>query len=223
MPYKSRHNTWVKVDEIYRALRSEEFRFVVFTDSDVFFTHINLPLEALFDYWNIDNTTALAGALDPGVDRANFDSHDRQNINTGFLVVQNTPRTNAMFEDWITCPTDEKYIGCSRWKDEYFHEQSALSEYIRYDYAEQIRELPCDEANSAPNQEPKGCSGKYIRHYWHGKDQLKQAADENVAAMVLKEAHESLMLQWDSAVFKNYSLQANNTDRIHLYHGDYRW
>lgn len=222
-PYASRHNTWVKVDEIYRALRTRAFQFVVFTDSDVFFTHLNMPLEALLDYWNIDSTIALAGALDPGIDRANFDMHDRQLINTGFLITQNTPRTDQMFEDWITCPTDEKYAACSRWKDSYFHEQSAFSEYVRYDYADVVKELPCEEANSAPGQEPKGCSGKYVRHYWHGKEMLKQAADENVSAMVLKEAHDSLMLEWESGVFFNYSSETNDTGRTHLYHDDPRW
>lgn len=205
--FHDRHNTWVKIDEVYRQLKTNQYKFVVFADADVLFFHLKLPLEALFNRWNVTSEIALTAALDPatnGEDYVNKDRFHNPNINTGFLVAQNTPMTDTIFRDWIDCPSEVKYENCSRWKNNLFHEQSALSEYIRYDYPESIRQLNCTEANSAPEQGTK-CVGTYIRHYWVRKEHLKEYVERSVLNMVMEEVQRNMVSEWGEKLFYNFS------------------
>lgn len=217
--FHDRHNTWVKVDEIYRQLQTKQYKFVVFADADVLFFHLKLPLEALFDRWNLTSDIAIAAALDPATEDLDFINKDRfrkANLNTGLVVAQNTPTTDAIFRDWIDCPTEVKFGNCSKWKNDRFHEQSALSEFIRYEWPDNIRQIRCSDANSAPEQgRPGKCVGTYIRHYWTLKSQLKMFVEQSVHKMVMEEVQKSMTNEWEEKIFFNFSkpmaLPANNS------------
>ncbi|KAF2150270.1 hypothetical protein K461DRAFT_230306 [Myriangium duriaei CBS 260.36] len=166
LPAEDLHYTWVKVPAIREVLKSN-YKFIVFIDSDALFPHLKIPLEYLIDYWNITSDIALAvGLAQP--DKINFDRfHHKQTDNTGFMVVQNIPAAHDLFKDWDECPTDVKYKDCSHWKKIRLHEQNAYSDYIRYDYADVVRELPCDEVNGwSQHRSINGghCSGQLVRH-----------------------------------------------------------
>ena len=182
------HNTWVKVKEQFRMTMREEYQFVMVIDADIIFPDLRLPLEVLFSYWNITEDIALAG----GMDLDNGLTNDRLGkimLNTGLIITQKTPIFADMMRDWINCPTDTKYEGCSRWKDQWAHEQSAFSDYVRYDYADSIREIETTEVHSP--------EGKFIRHYWGPeKANLPEAAREAILGRFIPEILSSLGNTW---------------------------
>lgn len=208
------HPTWVKVEEIRRTLQ-EGYRFVVFTDADIVFPNLTMPLESMFDRWNITSSVAVAAALAP--DEANkYDTHGHRNVNTGFLVVQNTPEVMALLTDWLDCPTDVKYPNCSDWRYTFWHEQSAYSEYIRHDeaYRNVTREIPCDDANGAPNHwllGNKKCSGRFVRHYWVCKECIKPAVEQALADLVMPQVTNRLKIVWDD-IYENHANMTEHQD-----------
>ena len=186
-------NTWVKVKEIYRLVKSKEYDFVVFTDADVVFPDLRLPLEPLFSHWNITKDIALAAALDNEGTKLrhsdwNDDTHGRTNINTGFIIAQDTPAFDELMRAWMDCPTNVRYPNCSIWSHKRFHEQSALSSYIRYDYPDSIREIPYLDANSK--------KGKFIKHYWFDKKSLPSIVRATIADRFMPDALASLTRDW---------------------------
>ncbi|PNS14794.1 hypothetical protein CAC42_2023 [Sphaceloma murrayae] len=203
------HATWVKVEAIWKVLQ-EGYKYVVFTDSDVVFPYLNLPLEYLLTEWNVTSEIAITAGYAPD-EPAKYDhTHHRRMINTGFMVVQDTPVTAQLFKDWIECPTNVKYANCSDWKDVFWHEQSAWSELVRYDYLPYTRELPCDSVNGAPEHSLEGdrkCTGKYVRHYWVAKDQVKHAVQESIANLVVPGAMADLSKYFDLSPYREATEQ----------------
>lgn len=117
------------------------------------------------------------------------------------MVIQNTSVTDQMLKDWVECPSDIKYPGCSHWKEAMWHEQSAYSDYIRYDYANVTREVLCNEVNGAPdkghgNTGSAHCDGIFVRHYWVAKDKVKEAVQASIAELALPTVVEDLMSKW---------------------------
>jgi hypothetical protein len=161
---------------------------VIFLDSDAIFEHIGLPFEWLMGRWNITEETLLAIAEDPKSDR-NSDSQGKVMWNTGFMVGQKTQLTDEFFGRWEDCPTGERYEGCRAWAYDWAHEQAALANFIRYDYADKdnIRVIKCNEGNGMPG--PHGgpnCNGVFVRHYWFGKDStVKELYDRNSEEMIV--------------------------------------
>lgn len=193
-PPQDTHATWVKVEAIAKVLR-EGYKFVVFTDSDVMFPWLNLPLEYLLSEWNVTSDIAITAGYAPDEPNKYDHTHKRRNINSGFMVVQDTSITAQLFKDWIECPTNVKYTECSHWKDEYWHEQSAYSDFVRHDYIDHVRELPCNDVNGGPHHPLEGdkkCSGKYVRHYWYDKNKVKDAVLDSIADTVVPSAVEGL-------------------------------
>ncbi|KAF2184101.1 hypothetical protein K469DRAFT_710007 [Zopfia rhizophila CBS 207.26] len=159
--YSDRNPTWIKPSALANTLKS--YKFVIFLDADAIFHHMQVPIEWLLNYWAINSTTSLAMALDPP-ESQNNDTFGRRYTNTGFIIAQNNPRTFDILKAWDECPNDERYPGCSEWKKPRFHEQSAFGTYVRYDYEEYIKELPCDEANGEWDHDL--CRGTFISHFW---------------------------------------------------------
>lgn len=205
-----RHNTWVKVVELRRLLKESDYQFIVFTDADVVFLNLNLPLENLFSHWNITSEVAVAGALDPPGE-PNVDIFGRININTGFIIMQKTAVTENLMTDWLECPSNTKYPECAHWKTDRFHEQSAFSSFLRYDYADNVRELPCDEANSMPLtyggrwRNKAVCSGKYVSHFWADKNGLGLGTSEAIGKLLSPEIFQSLAQEWKNGIYDDQS------------------
>lgn len=184
-----RFGTWSKVTAIKEALK--RYEYVVFLDADAMVLYLNLPMEWLFNYWEISTDTLVALAMDPDAPH-NRDFNDRTMLNTGFMIGQQSPRTHELFEAWESCPTETRYPGCSKWGREWAHEQSAFGNHVRYDFnrSEDIKVLPCAEANGCPEVADTGCVGELIRHYWGDKKSLPAAAGDAVLQYFLPQLHE---------------------------------
>jgi nucleotide-diphospho-sugar transferase len=180
--YWFRHQTWVKVPMMREALKS--YKFVVFLDSDAIFVEPLVPLEWLMDLWGVkDETTLAAMAIDLD-EPSNYDSRGNIMWNTGFVITQQSQRTEDMFDSWVNCPTDEKYPGCSHWEYSWAHEQAAFAEYIRYEYNEtdELVPIPSNDANGSPYiPQNATCGGAFVSHYWHSKNQSIADLHELVA------------------------------------------
>ncbi|KAH6695634.1 hypothetical protein F5X68DRAFT_198685 [Plectosphaerella plurivora] len=165
-----RHVTWVKVPMIRRAL--QDYRFVVFLDADAVFEEPQIPLEWLFDRWNIHSNTLVAMAEDPNLPR-NLDSQGRVLLNTGFIIAQNSKRTTDLFWDWEQCPTDFKFPGCKHWTQDWAHEQAAFGFHVRYAYndTDELRAISCMDGNGSPHIDQKACGGVFVAHHWSRKRQ----------------------------------------------------
>jgi hypothetical protein len=179
--FRDRHATWIKPSAL--ANHIADYDFIVFLDSDATFRFLHLPIEWLLNYWNIEPHHSITMALDPWnpeEPQYNSDRFNRTYTNTGFMVVQNNNQTLPILKAWHECPDDTRYPTCSEWKRPKFHEQSAFGEFIRYDYEDAIKELPCGEANGFPGVQLDHCEGKFVRHYWFDKSLVKVDFRENV-------------------------------------------
>ncbi|OKL57913.1 hypothetical protein UA08_06441 [Talaromyces atroroseus] len=187
--YTDRHQTWVKVPMIREALKT--YDYVVFMDADAVFNHHHLPLEWLFNHWNITSETLIAMALDPSMD-FNKDEHGNVNLNTGFIIAQASPRATEMFNIWEDCVTEDRYANCSKWRYEWSHEQAAFSNYLRYEYSgeSEVISLPCAEANGYPSRAELGCTGEFVRHFWQDKGQTVSALQDAVTQYTTLRLHE---------------------------------
>ena len=133
------HDTWVKPHVVQEMLHS--YKFVVFIDADATITHLEVPMEWMFNRWNITENTSIALPVDTeqilnGDKNASHDSKGNMELNTGVIIAQALPYTFEMLTAWKTCPTERRYEGCGQWKNNWSHEQRAFSEYIRYDFNE---------------------------------------------------------------------------------------
>lgn len=113
-----------------------DYKFVVFLDADASFRHLNLPFEWLLNRWNVTKRTSFTMARDPLDDDCNLcDSNGIPMVNTGFVITQNLPYTEEIFDVWMKCTSGEtKYKDCAKWKEQWAHEQAVMSDYLRYDY-----------------------------------------------------------------------------------------
>jgi galactosyl transferase GMA12/MNN10 family len=187
--YTDRHQTWVKVPMIREALKT--YDYVVFMDADAVFTHHHLPLEWLFNHWNITSETLIAMALDPSTE-FNKDERGNVNLNTGFIIAQASKRTTEVFNIWEDCVTEDRFANCSKWRYEWSHEQAAFSNYLRYEYSgeSEVIQLPCAEANGYPSRAELGCTGEFVRHFWQDKGQTVSALQDAVTQYTTLRLHE---------------------------------
>lgn len=131
------HDTWIKPHVLLEFL--DQYKFVVFIDADATIQHLELPLEWLFNRWNIGHETSIAMPIDTrqfinGNENTSGDSKGRTTLNTGFIIAQSLPLTFEMLDAWKTCPEGKRYPECGQWANVWSHEQRAFSEYIRYDF-----------------------------------------------------------------------------------------
>jgi hypothetical protein len=178
--YPDRWATWVKVPMMKEALKTHDI--VVFMDADAMFHYPHLPLEWLLNYWNMTAATLVAMALDPNNKARNSDSQGNILLNTGFVIAQQSNRTQEMFRAWDECPQDTRYANCSHWASEWAHEQAAFGNHIRYDFnrPDDIKILPCTEANGCPEAIDHGCTGEFVRHFWIDKQLTMGALQDSI-------------------------------------------
>ncbi len=186
--YEDRAPHWSKV--IFTKEMLKQYDIVVMLDYDAMFVTPHVPLEWLLNYWKIGPETLVAMAEDPNGD-PNFDARHRVNINSGFIVAQASEKTQELFKEWAECPDEKRYPGCGEWKNKPFHEQSAFSSFVRYNFLDgysidthpqYIRMLPCKEANGYPEVSGCGCLGQFVRHYWGHKHLTNREFTHNIMA-----------------------------------------
>lgn len=171
--FADRRTSWEKPAIISKLLAKHHT--CIYIDSDALFRNLDLPFEWLMNYWMISPASnSLALAFDPAHEW-NQDQFGKEYLNTGFLVAQNNTRTFEILDAWQDCPNDGgRYPECTKFRTNdpgRPTDQGGFGTYVRYDYADDIKELPCDEANGFPEAH-SGCDGTFIRHLWTGKDGL---------------------------------------------------
>lgn len=185
---KDRFAPWQKIPALAEALR--DYDTVVYADADVVFANLHLPMELLFNRWELDQNTSVAMALD--VDWAQCkDSKGRQIQNAGFIVLNHNPTTFEILDRWYNCPTE--VANCSNFMAEWPAEQGAFGEYIRYDFPESIVEIPCNDAVGGPDQGGSACHGAIIRHYTMHKDGIKPATAEALNNLLSRALHADMI------------------------------
>lgn len=179
--FEDRHATWIKPSALANHIKN--YKFIVFLDADAAFRFLHVPIEWMLNYWDIKSHHSFVMAKDPWSaeePQFNSDRFNRTLTNTGFMLVQNNENTMPILKAWHECPDDVRYTNCSQWKQPRFHEQSAFGEYIRYDYEQYIKELECGEANGYPGVTASNCQGRFVRHYWFDKHNVKTDFRENI-------------------------------------------
>jgi hypothetical protein len=186
--YADRAPHWAKV--VFTREMLKQYDVVVMVDSDAMFATPQVPLEWLLNYWKIGPDTLVAMPEDPALD-PNYDVRRRVNVNSGFIIAQAGEKTQRLFKDWAECPSETRYPGCAVWKQRPFHEQSAFSSHVRYDFLDgysidshpqYIRTIPCHEANGYPEVSGYGCVGQFVRHYWAHKNLTIPEFNHNIMA-----------------------------------------
>ncbi|KAK3385930.1 hypothetical protein B0H63DRAFT_394255 [Podospora didyma] len=186
------HDTWIKPHVLMDMLWF--YRFVVFIDADAIIQHLELPIEFLFNRWNITDRTSIAMPIDTeqineqSGEAMTRDQKGKLLLNSGVVVVQNLPHTFDMLTAWKDCTNGKRYPGCGHWKENWSHEQRAFAEYIRYDYnpdGNNIVEIPCNEAMGYPGLKGKvgviaDCKGEFIRHHTIDKNMAKTSTGDAV-------------------------------------------
>ncbi|KAJ5165888.1 hypothetical protein N7492_006184 [Penicillium capsulatum] len=205
-PHK--YGTWAKVQALRDTIR--HYEFVVFLDADAMFPYPHIPLEWLFNYWNITAETLVALAEDPN-EPVNKDSQGQTLLNTGFVIAQRSARALGLLDAWDSCADDVRYPGCSQWRHRWPHEQGAFGDHIRYDFdrPDDIKELACSEANGCPETRLAGCGGQLVRHYWGAKAHLPAAVQESLMRYLLPHVHRSFIQEHGEVIFKLNESRAN--------------
>ncbi|KAM0450654.1 hypothetical protein ACHAPV_010388 [Trichoderma viride] len=129
-------------------------------------------------------------AEDPN-EKFNEDDKGRLLWNTGFIIAQQSNRTQEMFDNWESCPTGDRYPGCDHWLKEWAHEQAAFGYYLRYDYngPDELRTIPCDQGNGAPFIGNDKCRGIFISHHWNDKDRTIQNLYDSILNLFIQRLH----------------------------------
>lgn len=149
------------------------------------------------NYWEIHpDTNSLALAADPN-SKNNQDKFGKVYLNTGFIVAQNNPKTFEIMDAWEKCPEEDgPHPDCAIFKTNgpgRPTDQGGFGTYTRYDYAEDIKELECGEANGFPESH-SGCDGKFIRHLWTGKkDWIKVNIGQQLPGRYLELFHKQYL------------------------------
>ncbi|KAL5118664.1 hypothetical protein ACEQ8H_003341 [Pleosporales sp. CAS-2024a] len=208
-------DTWIMPHALRELI--PDYAFVVAMDADVTLSHMEVPLEWMFNRWGIQEHTCMALPWDTmefrGGEPISVDSKGLRVLNTGLVVVQDSSTTRDMLEKWRDCTTEKRYAGCARWKVEWSHEQRAFSEYIRYDYnftPETIVSIDCDDAVGWPgfaaeNLDREGitdCSGNFFRHYTIAKHHVKEAAMLSVMNSLADIMQKQVLQQQDTIWYK---------------------
>ncbi|KAF5133906.1 Xyloglucan 6-xylosyltransferase 1 [Metarhizium anisopliae] len=190
-----RRASWKKPPVISKILKEHDV--CIYLDSDAIFHYLDLPFEWLMNYWRLyPDTNSMALAVDPDTDW-NKDRFGKLYLNTGFIISQNNPMTYKIMDAWNRCPDDDSpYPECKEFRlnaPGRPTDQGGFGTFVRYNYTEHIRELPCTEANGFP-QTDSGCNGIFVRHLWTGKDdQIKIDVGTQMPGPYLKLFHEQYL------------------------------
>jgi hypothetical protein len=141
-------------------------------------------------------------AVDPDEPQNKDAAHNGTNLNCGFVIAQNLPRTFEILDAWAHCPDDEeRYPGCSRWRNTWPAEQAAFGEYVRYEFnrPEDVNEIPCGEANGFPSSGSE-CSGTLVRHHWSDKGLVRGLMSDAVMYGTMTRIHRNFRESIDEII-----------------------
>ncbi|KAH0489881.1 hypothetical protein TgHK011_001373 [Trichoderma gracile] len=192
---EDRRASWKKAPVISTILK--EHKTCLYLDSDAIFQNLDLPFEWLLNFWNLDpRNNSLALAVDPNREY-NKDKFGKLMLNTGFIVAQNNPKTYEIMDAWAGCPEEDgKHPECVEFRTNSPGrptDQGGFGTFIRYDYPDDIRQLPCTDANGFPNSDSE-CEGRFIRHLWTGKDSwIKVFVGQQVPGRYLELFHKEFL------------------------------
>ncbi|KAI9155469.1 galactosyl transferase [Paramyrothecium foliicola] len=193
--YPDRRNSWKKPPVMTKILKEHEA--CLYLDSDAIFNHLDLPFEWLMNYWGLHpSNNSLALAFDPDAPN-NKDQFGKVYLNTGFIVAQNNKKTFEILDAWQNCPEENgKHPDCVIFRTNgpgRPTDQGGFGTYTRYDYPDDITNLPCTEANGFPESH-SGCEGKFIRHLWTGKSSwIKATVGAQMPGPYLEELHQRFL------------------------------
>jgi hypothetical protein len=173
-------------------------------DSDAIFPQISLPFEWIMNYWALDPAVdSVAMAIDPDKPY-NRDRLGKLYLNTGFIIAHAQPTTFKLMDAWRTCPDEgSPYPECVEFKQPMFNltDQGGFGTFIRYDFKENVRELPCKEANGFAKSETE-CRGELVSHLWTGKDTwIKDRVGEQIPGDLLEALHGMFRREMESFRF----------------------
>ncbi|KAJ5104679.1 hypothetical protein NUU61_002026 [Penicillium alfredii] len=161
-------------------------------DGDTVFPYPHLPIEWMMNLWGIQHNTFIAMAREIDAPRS-YDSHGQLVLNTGFIIAQQSPRTEEMFEAWKDCIHDIRYPGCSNYTDRFSHEQYAFGNWVRYDFnsTDEVVTIPCSDAMGFPGRAGEGeeCQGDLLGHYTLDKDMAIQAVQRSLMRYLMQDVH----------------------------------
>lgn len=193
-----RYMSWAKVPAIIEHLK--ECKYILNVEADGIFKELTLPMEWQMNYWNFTKSTNVAIPLDPTED-FNRDWNGKVNLNTGFILAQNTPRTLEIWGDWKSCL--DRFPNCENFRNSWPAEQGAYSSIIRYAYnkPDDLLVLPCSEANGYPESD-SDCTGSLnYQHFWIKKEQLlKDKAVVPMMQLMMQSLHLDLMIRKDEVL-----------------------
>lgn len=188
-PYPDRDAPWARIPALSGMLN--DYKILVSVDADVIFPHLHVPYEWYLNQWNVTAETAIAVPIEPNMKGwgGSKDSKGRQNDNAGFMTLQNVRNAQKMLKDWTNCPEENEK--CQHFKKGWPAEQGAFNEFVRYQYPELVREVPCDDALGYSGM-PTDCHGRLISHYTLDKKRVKGAVQEALSYGVMKRMQHDL-------------------------------
>jgi len=206
--FEDRRDSWKKPPVMAEILK--DHKTCIYMDSDAIFHHMDLPFEWLMNYWQINpQNNSMALAFDP-VSEKNTDKFGQVYVNTGFIVVQNNEKTFEIMNEWEDCANDGgKHPECTEFRTNgpgHPTDQGGFGTYTRYDFEDDIKQLPCTEANGFLESH-SGCAGIFIKHLWTGKkDWIKITIGEQLPGRYLEAFHEGFLAEKESYYFTEKEL-----------------
>lgn len=172
-----KHGVWTKVKHLPAIL--QRYDLIIFLDFDAYIVNISLPITALLDQWNFRSTSLILQAFDPdGPDNYVTDATGARvlNLNTGFMVLRNHPKTILLLQQWYACT--ETIPECQQYTSK---NQPAWNIWFRPQLIkdEELVAIPCGDANGGVVDGrficgDHSCIGKYISHLWTEKEEAKR-------------------------------------------------
>jgi len=175
-------------------------RVIVYADSDVIYANLHLPFEWLLNHWGVPyHSSSINMALEPKeVPGWNLnDIHGKHSQNPGFTVIHNAPgehKIQTMLSKWTNCLSETDYPGCASLKSDWPAEMGGFNNYIRYDFPELVRTIPCTEALGWPEWDME-CKGLFLRHYTLRKDLVKPGMEEAIARPLMTALQKDMVRQ----------------------------
>ncbi|EEY19252.1 conserved hypothetical protein [Verticillium alfalfae VaMs.102] len=98
-------------------------------------------------------------------------------------------------------------------------DQGGFGNFIRYDYANEVKELPCAEANGFPEDRSE-CIGTFIKHLWAGKqDLIKIAIGQQIPGMYLEMFHKQMLAEKSEYYLTEEQLMSPSWANVKTYLG----
>lgn len=130
-----------------------------------------------------------------------LDTRGHPALNAGVMIIQRTPDTLEMMRRWAECPIGG-YEGCEKLMMNWPAEQGALTEYVRYEFPDRFREIPCDEALGYPGISI-GCSGRLVRHYTSEEGLIRRVMGDILLERIMGAVQRGIVQEKDELLMRS--------------------